>query len=69
MKALKRSLEPEVKNLPSRRYKGTIETTEDTVSISLITRDLQSLRAITNSYIRYISVGYYMSTMLNPEIY
>jgi tRNA threonylcarbamoyladenosine modification (KEOPS) complex Pcc1 subunit len=69
VEALKSSLEREIEHLPSRRYGGAIEAEGDALSISLTTRDLQALRAMVNSYIRYMSVGYNALKVLNPEIY
>ncbi|MGC8961209.1 MAG: KEOPS complex subunit Pcc1 [Candidatus Bathyarchaeia archaeon] len=65
VEALEGSLELEVKHLPSKRYRGTIEATGETLSVHLETNDLQALRAVINSYIRYISVGYYAIKVLN----
>lgn len=67
MEALKESLEPEVQRLPTKKYKGAIKTTEDTISISLKTNNLSALRAIVNSYVRYISVVYHAILRLSKS--
>ena len=65
MRVLKRSLELEVRHLPKKKYSGTIKTVGDTISISLRIKELSALRAIINSYTRYISVVYHVITRLN----
>ncbi len=65
--ALRRSLEPEMKHLPTGRFKGKTVAKEDTLHIYTETTDLTALRASINSYIRYMSVCYRSIETLKEE--